>query len=77
MPLIDRRAFGSLVAVIGATHKNEMEYTRESIGVLQAATEHYWLSLMEDSLLNAINGRRLQLTPRDVQLALRVRQERE
>ena len=75
-PLVDPRAFGPMVAKLTAVFKTNIRYTREAVDMLQTATEHYMIVLMEGANMACIHGLRAVVCPKDIQLARRVRAER-
>ena len=52
-------------------------WTAEALMALQEASEAYRVGLMEDTNLCAIHAKRLTIFPKDVQLARRIRGERD
>jgi histone H3 len=67
--------FGTLCTEIGQV-KLGLRFTAEDVECLQACTEDHLVSLVEDILLNTVHSNRLQLHPKDIQLARLVRGER-
>ena len=49
----------------------------KAIEALQEATEAYLMRLFDDANLCALHARRIMLIPKDIQLARRIRGERE
>jgi histone H3 len=54
-----------------------VRWTKEAILSLQEATEDYVVKLLEDATLHVIHGKRVTIMPKDMQLARRIRRERE
>ena len=70
------QVFGTLCTEIGQDIKTGLRFTAEAVECLQACTEDHLVSLVENSLLNTVHSNRLQLHIKDIQLARRVRGER-
>ena len=51
-------------------------FTAGTLAALQQATEAYAVSLFENTNLCAIHAKRITITPKDIQLARRIRSER-
>ena len=51
-------------------------WTKGALDTLHEASEYYLVDLLEDANLIAIHARRITLQPRDIQLAWRIRGER-
>jgi len=66
----------SLVREIAQDFKNDLRFQSTAITALQEASEAYLVSLFEDTNLCAIHAKRVTITPRDQQLARRIRGER-
>ena len=54
-----------------------VRWTKEAILSLQEATEAYVVKLFEDATLDALHGKRVAVICKDMQLARRIRRERE
>ena len=48
-----------------------------AVGALHEAAEHYLVGLLEDANALAIHARRITVQPRDIQLARKIRGERD
>ena len=62
---------------IAQEYKNELRFQSSAILALQEATEAYLVSLFEDTNLCAIHAKRVTIMPKDIQLARRIRGERQ
>ena len=69
--------FQRLVREIAQEYKNELRFQSSAILALQEATEAYLVSLFEDTNLCAIHAKRVTIMPKDIQLARRIRGERQ
>jgi histone H3 len=56
--------------------RNDLRIQAQACKALQAAAEHYLIGLLEDTNLCALHANRVTITPKDVQLARRIRGER-
>jgi histone H3 len=65
------------VREITQVYKTDMRFERNAMLCLQEAAEAYMVSIMADANLCAIHGKRVTIFPKDVQLARRIRGERE
>ena len=74
--LIRKAPFNRLVREIAQDFKTDLRFQSAAIMALQEASEAYLVRLLEDSNLCAIHARRVTITPRDIQLARRLRGER-
>ena len=77
--LIIRKApFIRLVKEIlhGKLGKTEIGMQRIAVEALQEAAEYYLTNLFDDANLCALHAKRITLQPKDMQLALRIRGER-
>jgi histone H3/H4 len=72
----DRSSFRDFVKEVGQDYKTDLDYTGEFFDALQCATEAYLVDLFYDANLAAIQARCVQLLPKDLQLARRIRKER-
>lgn len=57
--------------------KTDVRFQASAMGALQEATEAYLVSLFEDTCLCAIHGKRVTILPKDMQLARRIRGEKD
>ena len=74
--LIRRAPFWRLCREIIQEYKSDLRVQMAAIVALQEATEAYIISIFEDANLCAIHAKRVTITPRDMQLARRIRGER-
>ena len=74
--ITDTGAFCRLVGEIGQDYKTDLVFTDEAYGALQAFIEAYLVRLYSDAQLCAIQGRRTEIQPRDIQQARQIRGER-
>ena len=76
--LIPRAPFQRLVRMIsdtiGITH---LKWQSVALAALHEATEAYLIGLFEDTNLCCIHAKRVTIMPRDIQLARRIRGERD
>lgn len=82
--LIRKAPFQRLVREIARDFVNEtyygakeLRFQSSAIFALQEATEAYLVSLFEDTNLNAIHAKRVTIMPKDIQLARRLRGEKQ
>lgn len=75
--LIPRAPFKRLVQEIGQDFKTDLRYSKESIGMLRAYIESYLVDLLEQANLIAIGAKRVTIMRKDLQLARRIRGERQ
>ena len=75
--LIRRQPFQRLVREIGAYFKSDLKFQATAILALQEAAEAYMTGLFEDTNLCAIHAGRVTIFPKDIQLARRIRGERD
>ena len=82
--LIRKAPFQRLVREIARdlmheTYNNarDLRFQSSAIFALQEATEAYLVSLFEDTNLNAIHAKRVTIMPKDIQLARRLRGEKQ
>lgn len=68
--------FQRLVREIAQEFKNDLRFQSSAIMALQEATEAFMVGLFEDTNLCAIHAKRVTIMPRDIQLACRIRGER-
>jgi len=75
--LVIRRApFQRLVREIAQEFKTDLRFQSTALMALQEATEAYAVGLFEDTNLCALHAKRITITPKDIQLARRIRGER-
>lgn len=74
--LIRKLPFQRLVREIAQEFKSDLRFQGSAVLALQEAAEGYLVGLFEDTNLCAIHAKRVTITPRDIQLALRIRGER-
>ena len=75
--LLRRLPFLCLVREVAQDFKMDLRFTADAAYTLQCASEDYLVRLFEDSNLCAIHTRRVTIMPKDIQLAWRIRRERE
>lgn len=75
--LIRKLPFQRLVRELAQEFKNDLRFQANAILALQEASEMYLVGLFEDTNLCAIHGKRVTITPKDMQLARRIRGERD
>ena len=73
---IRKLPFQRLVREIAQDFKTDLRFQSAAILCLQEAAEAYLVGLFEDTNLCAIHARRVTITPKDLQLARRIRGER-
>ena len=61
----------------GKKNKCPLRWTKGAIEALHEGAEAYMVSLLEDANLLAIHARRITLQPRDIQLARRIRGDKD
>ena len=76
--LIRKAPFIRLVKEIlhGKLGKTDIRMQRIAVEALQEAAEYYLTNLFDDANLCALHAKRITLQPKDMQLALRIRGER-
>ena len=74
--LIRKLPFQRLVREIAQEYKADLRFQSTAMLCLQEASEGYLVGLFEDTNLCAIHGKRVTLLPKDMQLARRIRGER-
>ena len=74
--LIRKLPFQRLVREIAQDFKTNLRFQSAAILCLQEAAEAYLVGLFEDTNLCAIHAKRVTITPKDLQLARRIRGER-
>lgn len=58
-------------------HLEQIRFQTAALGALHEAAEAYIVNLFEDTNLCAIHAKRVTIMPRDIQLARRIRGERD
>ena len=61
----------------GRVNKCPLQWARSAVEALHQAAEDYLVTIMEDANLLAIHARRVTVQPRDIQLARRIRGEKD
>lgn len=74
--LIRKLPFQRLVREIAFNMKTDLRFQSSAILALQEAAEAYLVGLFEDTNLAAIHAKRVTIMPKDMQLARRIRGER-
>ena len=74
--LIRKLPFQRLVREIMQSHSMEFRIQSSALLAIQEAAEAYLVGLFEDSNLCAIHGKRVTIMPKDIQLARRLRGEK-
>jgi histone H3 len=75
--LIRRLPFQRLVREIAQKFNNDLRFQGTALIALQEAAEAYLVGLFADANLCAIHAKRVTIFPKDIQLARRIRGERE
>ncbi|CAO2817411.1 unnamed protein product [Amaranthus hypochondriacus] len=71
--LIKKQPFQRLVRQIAQNYKSDLRFQSHAVFALQVASEAYITGLFQDINLCAIHAKRVTITPKDIQLALRIR----
>ena len=74
--LIRKLPFQRLVREIAQEFKTDLRFQGSAVLALQEAAEAYLVGLFEDTNLCAIHAKRVTIMPKDIQLARRIRGER-
>ena len=74
--LIRKLPFSRLVREIAQDFSSTIRFQASTMLALQEASEAYNVGLFEDTNLCAIHGKRVTIMPKDIQLARRIRGER-
>ena len=74
--LIRKLPFQRLVREIAQEYKADLRFQSTAMLCLQEASEGYLVGLFEDTNLCAIHAKRVTIMPKDMQLARRIRGER-
>ena len=77
MLLLCRIRFMRLIQEISQDFKTDLWYTAEAVYTIQSAAEAYLARLFDDTNLCAIHAKRVTVMPKDMQLARRIRGERD
>jgi len=75
--LIKKAPFQRLVREVAHEFKADLRFQSMALLALQEAAEAYLVGLFEDTNICAIHASRVTIMPRDIQLARRLRGERE
>jgi len=75
--LIKKAPFQRLVREVAQEFKQDLRFQSQAVLALQEAAEAYLVGLYEDSNCCAIHAKRVTIMPKDMQLAKRIRGERE
>ena len=73
--LIRKIPFQRLVRDVAQDYKSDLRFQSSALECLQEASESYLIGLFVDTNLCAIHARRVTITPKDMQLARRLRGE--
>lgn len=74
--LMPKQPFERVVREIIQDFNKDLRCQPEALQVLQEATEAYLVGVFKDTNFSAIHARRVTITPKDMQLARRIRGER-
>lgn len=74
-PLIPKTAFNRLVREIMQDFKPDMRIQPEAFAAMQEAVEEYVVTLFQESNMIAVSAKRETVSPREMQLARRLRGE--
>ncbi|CAA86228.1 Putative histone H3.3-like type 3 [Caenorhabditis elegans] len=74
--LLRKLPFQRLVREIAQDVKQDLRFQSAAIQALQEASEYFLVGLFEDTNLCAIHAKRVTIMPKDMQLARRIRGER-
>ena len=75
--LVRKLPFQRLVREIAQDFKTDLRFQASAVLALQEAAEAYLIGLFEDTNLCAIHAKRVTIMPKDMQLARRIRGERD
>jgi histone H3 len=75
--MIQKLPFQRLVREIAMDFKSDLRFQSTAILALQEASESYLVGLFEDTNLCAIHAKRVTIMPKDIQLARRIRGEKQ
>lgn len=74
--LLRKLPFNRLIREIATDYKGDMRFQASAIVALQEAAENYLVQLFEDTNLCAIHAKRVTITEKDLQLAIRIKGEK-
>jgi histone H3 len=74
--LIRKLPFQRLLREVAQDFKTDLRFQSHAVLALQEASEAYLVGLFEDTNLCAIHAKRVTIMPKDIQLARRIRGER-
>mmetsp|Transcript_48396 Transcript_48396/g.96854 ORF Transcript_48396/g.96854 Transcript_48396/m.96854 type:complete len:125 (+) Transcript_48396:609-983(+) len=74
--LIHRLPFVRLIKEITLKFHHSLQWQSVALEALQHASEDYIIGLMEDANLSALHAKRVTIMPKDIQLARRIRGNR-
>jgi len=74
-PLIRKLPFQRCVREIAQDYRVDLRFQPSAVAALQEASEAYLVALFEDTNLCAIHAKRVTISPKDMQLARRIRGE--
>ena len=74
--LIKKAPFQRLVREVSQDFKADLRFQSSAVMALQEASEAYLVGLFEDTNLCAIHAKRVTIMPKDMQLARRIRGEK-
>ena len=74
--LIPSAPFTRLVREVAQEYKSPLRFSQDAIYALQEAAEGYLTGCFEDANLTTIHAKRVTLMPQDIQIARRIRGER-
>ena len=74
--LIKKAPFQRLVREVAQDFKADLRFQSSAVMAMQESCEAYLVGLFEDTNLCAIHARRVTIMPKDMQLARRIRGER-
>eukprot|EP00804_Cyclotella_cryptica_P004632 CCRYP_006948-RB/>CCRYP_006948-RB protein AED:0.27 eAED:0.22 QI:0/-1/0/1/-1/0/1/0/81 len=75
--LIRKLPFQRCLREVMQDFHDDMRYQATALAASQEASEAYLIGLLEDTNLCVIHGRRVTITPKDMQLSQRIRREYE
>ena len=75
--MIRKLPFQRIVKMIAGSVKHDVRFQSQAVLALQEATEAYLVGLFEDTNLCAIHAQRVTIMVRDMQLARRIRGEKQ
>ncbi len=75
--LIANAPFQRLVREIQLDYRSDLRWQEKAIAALQEASEAYLVGLFDDANKCAIHGKRVTIMPKDIQLARRIRGEKD